>query len=85
MLTRSVSRFLRETARDPEKRWTVIDSLVVDLAAFSSRHPGGARVLEGYVGRDATQAFYDGVLNRHSRAARSLVDMLAIARVVPDN
>ena len=46
---------------------TMIDGYVVSLDALD--HPGGDKVLEKYVGRDATKAFFGG-LNWHSQAAR---------------
>lgn len=79
-----VSNFVHETELDPEKKWSVIDSLVVDVSKFADRHPGGSKILSAYIGKDASDTFRDGVLNRHSDAARTLVDMMAIARIVDE-
>ncbi|KAJ6654118.1 hypothetical protein lerEdw1_007386 [Lerista edwardsae] len=41
----------------PGDRWLVIDRKVYDISRFHKRHPGGSRVISGYAGQDATDAF----------------------------
>ncbi|XP_046714854.1 fatty acid desaturase 2-like isoform X2 [Silurus meridionalis] len=38
-------------------QWLVIERKVYDVSEWTKRHPGGHRVLEHYVGEDATDAF----------------------------
>lgn len=42
---------------DPVGRWMVLEGKVYDLGDFIDRHPGGARVLAGYLGMDATEGY----------------------------
>jgi hypothetical protein len=37
--------------------WLIIDALVYDVSELMRTHPGGARILQLYSGRDATQGF----------------------------
>lgn len=41
----------------PDAHWMVIDGTVYDVGAFLTQHPGGAHVLLGYAGLDATAGF----------------------------
>ncbi|KAJ1532855.1 hypothetical protein HK405_000830, partial [Cladochytrium tenue] len=59
--------------------WLVLDGFVLDVAGFLDRHPGGARVLRGLLGKDATKAFY-GSLNYHSVSARTHAATLRVGR-----
>ena len=38
--------------------WICIDRVIYDVSEFLGRHPGGPMVLQGYAGRDATQAYH---------------------------
>lgn len=38
-------------------KWLVIDRKVYNITKWSSRHPGGQRVIGHYAGEDATDAF----------------------------
>ncbi|KAI9022434.1 hypothetical protein DFJ74DRAFT_632691 [Hyaloraphidium curvatum] len=78
----TMREFEDAVAKDPSKQWIVVDGTVADVARFLARHPGGERALRAWIGRDATETFHDGLLNRHTAAARSLVDMMAVARIV---
>jgi stearoyl-CoA desaturase (delta-9 desaturase) len=85
-----------ERPENKEKEFLVIDGVLLDVKEFKSKHPGGSKILEGYILRggsgvvgglmdlkmkDATKAFY-GNLNNHSRSARTYLEMLRAARVV---
>lgn len=41
----------------PAECWTVVDGTVYDLTSWIAEHPGGAEVIEGMCGIDATAAF----------------------------
>ncbi|KAJ7935091.1 delta 9-fatty acid desaturase protein [Mycena leptocephala] len=45
-----------------------------DVASFIDEHPGGARWIIKYIGKDATTAFFGGVYD-HSNAAHNLLAM----------
>jgi len=58
----------------------VVSDIVYDITAFVEQHPGGKRILETYVGKDATAAF-NGTVYNHSFAARNILDTLRVARI----
>ncbi|KAJ3252692.1 hypothetical protein HDU77_005013 [Chytriomyces hyalinus] len=60
--------------------WIGLDGFVLDVRAFRSEHPGGQKVVDIYLRKNATKAFY-GVLNNHSKSARSMVEMLRVAKI----
>ncbi|KAJ5807955.1 acyl-CoA dehydrogenase [Penicillium riverlandense] len=49
--------------------WVVIDQDVYDLSSFQDEHPGGAKILLGVAGKDASKKFHKyhriTVLNRY--------------------
>lgn len=47
------------TNASSSKKLLVIDNDVYDVADFLEMHPGGSGLLEGYVGTDATEDFFD--------------------------
>ncbi|KAH7035967.1 FMN-dependent dehydrogenase-domain-containing protein [Microdochium trichocladiopsis] len=51
----SVSEVRRHASR--KSCWIIIDNTVYDVTDFVDLHPGGARILLNYGGRDATHAF----------------------------
>jgi stearoyl-CoA desaturase (delta-9 desaturase) len=57
----------------------IVDGYVIDVEPYIQEHPGGAEILNSYVGTDATDAFYGGV-NAHSSHAQSLLQGLRIAK-----
>jgi stearoyl-CoA desaturase (delta-9 desaturase) len=59
---------------------TVIDDYVVDISKFKNQHPGGAKILEKYIGLDATKSFF-GVLNNHTQSARQIMRDLRVAKI----
>lgn len=60
----------------------VIDGIVHDAGDFIAQHPGGKRILEARIGKDATLAF-NGGLYRHSKAARNILATLRVSRLPP--
>lgn len=59
----------------------IVDGLVYDVSSYVNDHPGGAKLLKAYSGRDASLAF-NGGLNNHTQAARTKARSLAIATLV---
>lgn len=41
-----------------DSRWLIIDDKVYDVTKFLDDHPGGAKPLKYYSGKDATQNFH---------------------------
>ncbi|KAJ3296883.1 hypothetical protein HDU79_005465 [Rhizoclosmatium sp. JEL0117] len=66
------------------EEWMVLDGFILDVSKFRSAHPGGEKLIDGYMKKDATKAFY-GMLNNHSKSARTMVEMLRVAKVVSEN
>ena len=54
---------------DDHGYWISIDRVIYDVSGFLRRHPGGPMVLQGYAGRDATQAYH----RLHSTSAAAAV------------
>lgn len=59
-------------------KFVVIGDFVYDIQSFIMDHPGGAKIIESEVGRDATAKF-NGEVYKHSRAARNLLDRMRVA------
>lgn len=55
-----------------------INEVVYDVCNFVTQHPGGAALLTGAIGKDATRMFEGGVYG-HSNAARNLLDTMRLA------
>ena len=64
---------------EDEGYWLIIDGLVYDLTDFSQMHPGGARVLRGYAGYDASQGFQRA--HKSSSEIRAMMDMYEVGAV----
>jgi len=62
----------------------IIENTVHDAGEFLNQHPGGNNILKFWNGRDATQAF-NGLVYKHSKAARNLLAHLRIARLKESN
>ena len=41
----------------PSDMWVVVKDTAYDLTTFAPNHPGGAKLVERYAGRDATEEF----------------------------
>jgi cytochrome b involved in lipid metabolism len=68
-----------EAKATPPRQLIVLDDIVYDIAEFAPNHPGG-KIINIYLGRDATEAF-DGGVYAHSNAARNLLDTMRVARL----
>lgn len=62
----------------PNDAWVLIEGVVYDVTRFLYEHPGGARTLLPWLGRDASQAF---ARVGHSRAAEILMANFRVARL----
>lgn len=43
---------------DRKDKWIVVDDYVYDVTNFAKRHPGGEKIISGYAGEDASEAWY---------------------------
>ncbi|KAI0786460.1 delta 9-fatty acid desaturase protein [Abortiporus biennis] len=55
----------------------LITGFIHDVGKFLDYHPGGRRVLEGYLGKDATTTFFGGIYD-HSNAAQNLLASMRV-------
>jgi stearoyl-CoA desaturase (delta-9 desaturase) len=62
------------------KEWILVDEYVLDVSSFKDDHPGGAKILKNYYGKDSTKAFHGG-LNDHSKAANTMTAMFRVAKI----
>jgi len=61
----------------------IIDGIIHDVSKFIYLHPGGIKILDARIGKDATIAF-NGGLYRHSKAARNMLATLRVSKLPPD-
>ena len=66
---------------DEHGYWISIDDTIYDVSGFLRRHPGGPMVLQGYAGRDATQAYHR--LHSTSTAAAVALRRCRIGTLTP--
>ncbi|KAF7328362.1 Acyl-CoA desaturase [Mycena venus] len=52
----------------------LIGGFIHDVSQFLDEHPGGAKVVQSFIGKDSTSAFFGGVYD-HSNAAHNLLAM----------
>lgn len=64
--------------RSPEKALIIIDGIVHDVSPFLHNHPGGEVLLTNSIGKNATAAF-EGLVYKHSNAARNLLATMRVA------
>lgn len=82
-----LAKLPRLTKKEVEQRakagelLVIVDGLVYDVSSYVNDHPGGAKLLKAYAGRDASLAF-NGGLNNHTQAARTKARSLVIAALV---
>lgn len=53
--------------------------IVHDVTDFMADHPGGPELVQGYIGKDVTKAFYDEDTHVHSPYAETLMGNMRIA------
>ncbi|CAG8591394.1 120_t:CDS:2 [Funneliformis caledonium] len=70
----------KEKQNRERKEWILVGEFVLDVSNFKDAHPGGAKVLRNYYGKDSTKAFYGG-LNNHTKTAKTMTAMYKVARV----
>uniref|UniRef100_A0A4W2C7R9 Acyl-CoA 6-desaturase n=1 Tax=Bos indicus x Bos taurus TaxID=30522 RepID=A0A4W2C7R9_BOBOX len=63
-------------------KWLVIDRKVYNITKWSSRHPGGQRVIGHYAGEDATDAFL--AFHRNLDFVRKFMKPLLIGELAPE-
>ncbi|XP_030880702.1 acyl-CoA 6-desaturase isoform X1 [Leptonychotes weddellii] len=63
-------------------KWLVIDRKVYNITKWSSRHPGGQRVIGHYAGEDATDAFL--AFHRDLDFVRKFMKPLLIGELAPE-
>ena len=71
-----------KAVKEDGRQLIIIDHIVHDMADFYDEHPGGDEILRNKIGKDATIAFNGGV-QRHSKAARNLLEFMRVARMDP--
>lgn len=59
-------------------KYIQLDKYAIDVGGFVKGHPGGASIIDRFIGRDATVAF-NGGSNSHSNSAKRLVKKLRAA------
>jgi len=62
----------------------IIKGVVHDITTFIDQHPGGAKILAPYSGKDGTDAFY-GKVYYHSNAARNLLDTYRVGTIAKND
>jgi stearoyl-CoA desaturase (Delta-9 desaturase) len=68
-LNRLLYRTVQQEAQS--RPLVLVAGFVHDVGEFVDAHPGGTKLLEAYVGKDATTAFFGGVYD-HSNAAHNV-------------
>lgn len=63
------------------KKLIVINGYIIDISNYMEQHPGGAKVLTNFLGKDATSIFSKG-MNIHSRVAKIKLNFLKIGKLV---
>lgn len=64
------------------KYWIIIDGFVYDVNDFYDSHPGGAKILRAFIGRDASSAF-NGGLTFHTDFAKRKANRMIAAKIIP--
>ncbi|THH01751.1 hypothetical protein EW026_g991 [Hermanssonia centrifuga] len=60
-----------------ERSLVLVSGFIHDVNDFVDQHPGGQGILQAYIGRDATPAFFGGVYD-HSNAAHNLLASMRV-------
>jgi stearoyl-CoA desaturase (delta-9 desaturase) len=80
----TITRKVFDQVQQKGVKLMIIDKTVHDVTDFVDEHPGGAKYIEAYVGKDATAAFNGGVYY-HSNAARNMLNRHRIGLVAKDD
>ncbi|KAE8380443.1 hypothetical protein BDV26DRAFT_279512 [Aspergillus bertholletiae] len=54
------------------KAMVALDGIIHDVSGFIAEHPGGQKLMQGFIGKDATAAFNGGIYS-HSKVARNIL------------
>lgn len=73
-MTESPKQFTMEEIK--ENNYIVIDSNVYDLKEFEETHPGGAKVLQYFRGKDASEKFHK--VEKHTEEIKSRLSSFLI-------
>lgn len=49
---------VKQHNKDAEKMYIIVDSGVYDITDFLDEHPGGAKILKRFAGKDASKQFW---------------------------
>jgi cytochrome b involved in lipid metabolism len=67
------------THNSEESMWIIIHGFVLDVTSFILDHPGGAKTLKKYAGKDASDAF-EALF--HSERARKMAKNMTIGKIL---
>eukprot|EP01117_Protostelium_nocturnum_P002097 TRINITY_DN1273_c1_g1_i1.p1 TRINITY_DN1273_c1_g1~~TRINITY_DN1273_c1_g1_i1.p1 ORF type:complete len:343 (+),score=105.25 TRINITY_DN1273_c1_g1_i1:162-1190(+) len=61
--------------------WVIIEGEVYDISEFLELHPGGKKILKPYLGRDASNAFKNEKIHKHSTRAFNILQKYKVGRL----
>ena len=73
-MTESPKQFTMEEIK--ENNYIVIDGNIYDLKEFEEKHPGGAKVLQYFRGKDASEKFHK--VEKHTEEIKSRLNNFLI-------
>lgn len=65
-----------------QKKQLTINNTIYDLTDYIQEHPGGEELIEEFIGKDATKAYYDV---GHSKEANQILEKLKIGTINNNN
>jgi len=71
---------ITELCKEKGEQLVIEGDLVYDVKDFTSKHPGGSKILMNNIGRDITKSFNGGVYP-HSNAAKNILQTLRCGRL----
>ena len=66
------------SAKSSSDTWVIIHNNIYDVSEYINHHPGGRRVIERYLGKDATQPFQN---LGHGKTAYEMLEKIKIGSV----